>query len=79
MNSKLLQGLYRKYEVANLSGGKLTDALGDVYEEFVQIIFLFLPIEGTSFTIVATSNSATVTFLALLCLTETLISTVSLT
>jgi len=39
MNSKLLQGLYRKYEVANLSGGKLTDALGDVYEEFVQIIF----------------------------------------
>ena len=39
MNSKLLQGLYLKYGIAKLTGGKLTDALGDAYEEFVQLIF----------------------------------------
>lgn len=34
MTSALLEELYKKYEIADLSFGKIHDKLGDVYEEF---------------------------------------------
>lgn len=34
MNTTLLDELYKKYDIANLSYGKVHDKLGDVYEEF---------------------------------------------
>lgn len=37
--SKLLENLYTKYRVSELSHGAITDALGDVYEEFIEEIF----------------------------------------
>lgn len=41
--SLLLSNLYTKYRIAQLSHGAITDALGDVYEEFVESIFSDLP------------------------------------
>lgn len=35
----LLNNLYTKYRITQLSHGAVTDALGDVYEEFVESIF----------------------------------------
>lgn len=37
--SQLLNDLYIKYRISQLSHGAITDALGDVYEEFVEGIF----------------------------------------
>lgn len=37
--SQLLNNLYIKYRISQLSHGAITDALGDVYEEFVEEIF----------------------------------------
>lgn len=37
--SKLLENLYIKYEISQLPNGKVGDALGDVYEEFILEIF----------------------------------------
>ena len=34
MKSELLDALYKKYEIASLSFGKIHDKLGDAYEEF---------------------------------------------
>ncbi len=39
MNTQLLDKLYEKYDIANLSYGKVHDKLGDVYEEFCILIF----------------------------------------
>ena len=38
MNTKLLDELYKKYNIANLSYGKVHDKLGDLYEEYCIII-----------------------------------------
>lgn len=39
MNTSLLNTLYEKYDIANLSYGKVHDKLGDVYEEYCISIF----------------------------------------
>ena len=39
MNTPLLEKLYEKYDIANLTYGKVHDKLGDVYEEFCISIF----------------------------------------
>lgn len=39
MNTPLLDNLYKKYDIANLSYGKVHDKLGDVYEEYCISIF----------------------------------------
>ena len=39
MDSVLEKRLYEKYDIDNLSRGAKTDALGDLYEEYVKIIF----------------------------------------
>ena len=36
---KYLDSLYVKYNIDNLSYGKQSDALGDLYEEYVEYIF----------------------------------------
>lgn len=41
--SVLLHSLYTKYNIYQLSQGAITDALGDVYEDFVEGIFKDLP------------------------------------
>lgn len=38
MNSAILEQLYEKYDIANLSFGKIHDKLGDVYEEYCIIV-----------------------------------------
>lgn len=38
MKSGILDKLYKKYDIANLSFGKIHDKLGDVYEEYCIII-----------------------------------------
>ena len=39
MNTPLLDKLYEKYDIANLTYGKVHDKLGDVYEEYCILIF----------------------------------------
>lgn len=39
MNTTLLDSLYKKYDIANLSYGKVHDKLGDAYEEYCISIF----------------------------------------
>lgn len=39
MNTPLLDELYKKYNIANLTYGKIHDKLGDVYEEYCILIF----------------------------------------
>lgn len=39
MNTPLLDSLYKKYDIANLSYGKVHDKLGDAYEEYCISIF----------------------------------------
>lgn len=38
MNTNLLSSLYEKYDIANLTYGKVNDKLGDVYEEYCIMI-----------------------------------------
>ena len=38
MNTQLLEKLYQKYNIANLSYGKVHDKLGDAYEEFCILV-----------------------------------------
>lgn len=39
MNTALLDNLYKKYDIANLSYGKVHDKLGDAYERILHINF----------------------------------------
>lgn len=38
MHSSILDGLYKKYNIANLSFGIVHDKLGDLYEEYCLLI-----------------------------------------